>query len=223
MYDSLTPQGVYSQAFNGPQVTQFGQAINLASNPAGAPLDTVNVRMVNFAPTAFSTSVTFKIYNLGQGGVVGSLLASVTKSIAVPAGSATWPHGVFNATFDVNSKHVVLPSTVVYGVTLNDLNNSGNDPAPVGSLNVALSPNVSSGTDVYPGDIFISSLQADAGGSALASNLGACTGAPTSVLSTFQGVPVSCANGYGGNAETVINSSWLGVDNTPAVEFATHG
>lgn len=226
LYDSTAPQGIYSQAFNGPQVTQFGNAVNLASNPTGAALGSVSVGMVNFGPTAFTTPITFSIYNLGTGGVVGSLLATLTETVSVPNAPANANgHTVFNATFDFSSQNVVLPSTVVYGITLNQLatdcaantSDCGNDPNPIGSLNVLLSSNVSSGSNVYPGDIFLSSLQADAGSTALASNFGACPGAPTGVLTTFQGVPAGCPNGYGGDVDG------LGIDNIPSVKFITVG
>ena len=226
LYDSLIPAGIYSQAFNGPEVTQFGNAINLASNPAGAALGTVTVGMANFGPTAFSTSVTFNIYKIAAGGVLGSLIATDTKTVAVPVGKA-----VFNATFDFSSQNVALPSTIVYGITLNALATDcattvadcGNDPNPIGSLNVDLNANVSAGSDVYPGDVFVKSLQADTSGTALGSNLGYCTGAPTGVLSTFQGVPVGCTTGYGSQTETPYIAGGLGIDEIPAVEFTTVG
>lgn len=227
LYNSTVPQGRYSQAFNGPQITQFGNAVNLASNPAGAALDTATVTMTNFGPTAFSTPVTFTIYNIAQGGVVGSVLATDTETVAVPAGS---PHTTFTATFHFSG--VVLPDTIVYGITLNELATDcsatpadcGNNPNPIGSLNVNLSANASSGSNVYPGYVYVSSLQADTTGTALASNLGACPDAPTGVLSTFQGVPVSCNNGYGSNFENVApHPDFLGTDTIPAVKLITVG
>lgn len=219
LYNTTAPQGIYSQAFNGPQITEFGNAVNLAQGTAGASLSTVTVTMVNFGPTAFTTPITFSIYQLGTGGVVGGLVATDNANIAVPAGT-TGPVA-FNATFSFAFQHVVLPSTIVYGITLDQLitdcattpGDCGNDPNPIGSLNVALSENVSAGTDVYPGDVYVSSLQADASSTALGSNLGYCTGAPAGVLSTFQGVPVMCPVGCGSNIDG------LGVDSVPAVLF----
>jgi len=215
---------MYSQAFNGPQITEYGNAINLASNPAGAALGSVTVAMANYGPMSFTTPITFTVYSIGTGGVVGTELAQSQESVSVPscsvASSTCFANGdsfvdVFDATFSDFVGSSVLPDTVVYGITLNGLDNSGNDSAAVGSLNVALGENVSAGSDVYPGDVYVQSLQADSSTSALGSNLGYCTGAPTGVLSIFQGVPVSCARGYGGQADG------LGVDEIPQVEFTT--
>jgi hypothetical protein len=233
LYDSLTPQGLYSQAFNGPQITEFGNAVNLAQNPGNAALGKVTVAMVNYVPTvAFTTSMTFTIYNLGTGGTVGSVLATDTENVNVPITPLN-AHGraLFNATFDFSSQDVVLPSTVAYGIKLNQLATDcattpadcGNNPNPIGSVNVLLSANVSAGSNVYPGYIFASSLQADVAGAALASDFGACPGAPTGVLTTFQGVPVGCSAGYGSDFESNAVSTYLGVDTIPAVEFSTVG
>jgi len=84
-----------------------------------------------------------------------------------------------------------------------------------------LEPKADLGSNVYPGDIYVSSAQADVSGTALASDLGACTGAPTGVLSTFQSVPVSCASGSGNQAESPYITGGPGVDTIPAVEFTT--
>ena len=234
LYNSTTPQGVFSQAFNGPQITEFGNAVNLASNPTGAALDTATVTMTNFGSTAFSTPITVTLYNIGQGGVVGSPLASLSQSVSVPAAVVTTAgHASFTATFDFSSRDIVLPNTVVYGITLDQLatdctntGDCGNDPNPVGSLNVALSPNVSSGTNVYPGAIYVSSRLA-ATDSALSASLPGCPGTPTGVLTTFQGIPGCNAAGYGDqNVEgggTGPTPDFLGVDTTPSVKLTTVG
>ncbi len=82
-------------------------------------------------------------------------------------------------------------------------------------------PKADPGSNVYPGDIYVSSAQADVSGTALASDLGACPGAPTGVLASFQGVPVSCANGYGAQSESPYLTGGLGTDTIPAVSFTT--
>ncbi len=234
LYNSTTPQGLFSQAFNGPQITQFGDAVNLTSNPTGAALGTLAVTLVNWGLTAFSTPIRVTLYNVGQGGVVGSELATLSQSVAVPAASSASVHKWFTATFDFSSQHIVLPDTVVYGITFNQLvtdcsttpADCGNDPNPVGSLNIALSPNVSSGTNAYPDAVYVSSRLANSGGSALESALGGCPGTPTGVLIAFQGIPVSCANGYAGNVEgggSGPTPYFLGTDTMPSVEFTTVG
>jgi hypothetical protein len=198
---------VYSQAFNGPQLTEFGNEVNLAYT---GPLTNAVVAMANLTgpQVAFTTSITFNVYSPSN---LTTPLTSDTENIAVPScppAAATvhctaGGHAVFDATFSNFKPAVVLPSTVVYGITLNQLitdGSTGNDSASVGSLNVDLSTeatNVTVGSDTNPGDIFVQSLQADAGVSALESNLGACSGAPAGVLSTFQAVPVQCSAGYG--------------------------
>jgi hypothetical protein len=231
LYNSTVPQGVYSQAFNGPQITQFGDAVNLASNPTDQALGTVAVSLVNFGTSAFSTPITVALYNIGQGGVVSSPIGTpVTEMVSVPAAVSSSVHTWFTATFDFSAQNLVLPNTIVYGITLNQLATDcamtqadcGNDPNPVGSLNVALSPNVSAGTNVYPDAIYVSSPQANAGGSALESNFGGCSGTPMSALTTFQGIPVSCPSGYGGNVEgggSGPTPFFLGTDTMPSVEF----
>lgn len=226
LYDSTTPAGIYSQAFNGPQVSEFGNAVNLASNPAGAALGIVTVDLVNFGPSSFTTPITVTLYGITAGGIVGAQLATMTESVSVPGLASPT---VFEAAFDFTGQAVVLPSVVVYGITLDqlatdcaaDASTCGNDPNPIGSLNVALNANVSAGSDVYPGDVYVASSQADAAGTALASDLGACPGAPVGILSTFQGVPVGCANGYGAQTESPYIPGGLGIDTIPAVSFTT--
>ncbi|MGD0439926.1 MAG: hypothetical protein ABSB52_04810 [Acidimicrobiales bacterium] len=206
-----------SQAFNGPEITQFGNEVNLAYT---GPLTSAVVAMSNFSPTAFSTPITVSIYAPGN---LTSPLTSDTATIAVPSCDVASADCIdydgtfidmFNATFSSFIPAVVLPSTVVYGITLDALATDGglvppycnvaggygNDYCPVGSLNVNLSTeptDVSVGSDTNPGNIFVSSAQADAGGSALESNLGGCSGSPSGVLSAFTEVPVDCADGYG--------------------------
>jgi hypothetical protein len=135
----------------------------------------------------------------------------------------------------------VLPRTVVYGITLDALLPSGplsdatltppycggsygSDNCPVGSLNVLLSwepTDVSVGSDTNPGSIFISSAQTDTSASALGSqDLGYCSGAPTSVLTAFQEVPVDCQNGTAGYSQ---NASGGLPSMVPAVQFNTFG
>lgn len=154
------------------------------------------------------------------------MLATDTVNIAVPnAPQNAHGHTLFSATFDFTSQNVVLPSTVVYGIALNqlvtdcapDITTCGNDPNPISSLNVLFPSNVASGSNVDSGDVLVGCLQADDAPSALSSNLGVCTGAPTGALTAFQGVPVSCLNGHGSDTDGP------GADNIPAVELATVG
>ena len=221
----------YSQAFNGPQITQFGDEVTLASAPGALTSAIVGMTMCDggCAGTnasvipSYVTSVTFNVYAPGD---LSTPLTSDTENITVPAVPVDTAAVTFNALFSNFSPSEVLPSTVVYGVTLNGLvadcastpGDCGNDPDPVGSLNVNIVPeptDVTVGSDTNAGTLFVRSAQADISGTALGSNLGACTGAPTSPLTTFQEIPVSCAAGYGNmTPPSPAPSSWV-----PAVEL----
>jgi hypothetical protein len=204
------PDYQWSQAFNGPQITQFGNKVTLAAS--SAPLNNVTVAMtmcdggcggVNASVIpSYTTPVTVNIYSVAAGGGLGTLLTSDTKTVTVPAVPVNTAAVPFNVGFnDFTPAGVVLPSSIIYGITLDQLvtdGTTGNDSNPVGSLNVNLSTestDVSVGADTDPGNIFVSSAQADSG-SALASNLGDCPGAPSGVLTAFQEVPVDCTAGY---------------------------
>jgi hypothetical protein len=229
---SPLPGSMVSQAFSGPQISEYGNEINLASS---GPLSSVVVTMDSWAcqsgswatdncvttPGAtYPVPITLSIYNSG-----GTTLTSAVQTFNIPfrpsASASCGSSGEWQATDGCHNglatnitftnfgpAGVVLPSTVIYGISYTTDNNGvdGN----VDSLNVALSTeatNVTVGSDTNPGDVFVQSLQADAGGSALESNLGGCPGAPAGVLSTFQTVPVQCGAGYG------LTS------NIPAVQF----
>jgi hypothetical protein len=233
---SPLPGSMTSQAFSGPQISEFGNEINLASS---GPLSSVVVTMDSWAcqtgswGVAYGTAgacvttpgatypvpITLSIYNSA-----GTTLTTAVQTFNIPfrpSASATCTSGEWlatdgchnglatNITFtDFGPAAVVLPSTVIYGISYTTDNNGAD--GNVDSLNVALSTeatNVTVGSDTNLGDIFVQSLQADAGGSALESNLGGCSGAPAGVLSTFQVVPVQCPTGYG------LTS------NIPAVQF----
>lgn len=229
MYDSI-PIGftgfAASQAFNGPQVEQLGNEVTLAYG--GGPLSDVDVAMDNFGPDTFTTSITVNIYASDL-----VLLATDTQEVAVPGCTSpgwtdcTGGHALFTAAFPFSS-HPTLPATVIYGIKLNDLvscpagdGGFGSCSLPVGSLNVLLAAeptNPTVGTDTTPGSIWVQSLQADAGVSALASNLGACPGAIGGVLTAFTQEPVSCSAGYGTQGVAAGGTSMV-----PAVEINAVG
>jgi hypothetical protein len=136
----------------------------------------------------FSLPITFNIYN-PSGATPGTLIASVTQTFAIPyrpsasakctgpdlgkwynASDKTCYNGLAtNITFDFSSKHITLPSGVVYGIVYNT---TSYGPAPFGplttcyassggcgydSLNIALSnepTDVSVGSDPNPGTVF---------------------------------------------------------------------
>jgi hypothetical protein len=82
-----------------------------------------------------------------------------------------------------------------------------------------LKPKVDLGSNVYPGDICVSSAQADVSSARLGPwGLYGCS---QGVLSTFQDVPVSWASGYGNQTESPYLTGGPGIDTIPAVEFTT--
>lgn len=180
LYDSTIPLSQYqsSQAFNGYEMSEFGNEVNL--DQSWLSLNNVVVSMANFGPTSFSTPITFNIYKPGATpGTVGSLVASETQTFNIPGGTASTcispscyyvsAYGVatFNIKFNNWPHLLALPRTVVYGISLDALNSDcqttpadcGNDPNPIGSLNVDLSSSgtdISAGSDTLPGNVFAS-------------------------------------------------------------------
>jgi hypothetical protein len=244
---------MYSQAFNGPEILNFGNEVNLTS--AGS-ISAATVSMTQFAtagvptgteiaancsadiaaqyqwptgvtPTCYNAEIGLAFFNPGSTpGSVGSEITSTATTVEVPYGTLNY---TFNVTFTI-SPPVALPSTVVYGISLPQLATDGqalgNDPTPIGSLNVNLSSegyDVTAGSDVYPGNVFISSDQTDTTGEALATNLGACPNAPTGSLAQLQAIPVMCPAGYGSSTanNTGFQSGGLWENNIPAVAFYT--
>lgn len=235
VYDSTIAFSAYqySQAFNGPEITQLGNEVTLSSSPG--PLNNVVVAMamcdggcegINASVIpSYTTPITVNIYDPTN---LTTPIATATQTVTVPPVPVNTAAVPFNATFDFSSQNVTLPTTVVYGITLDQLvtdctttpADCGNDPNPVGSLNVGLSTeptDVSVGLDANPGYIDVSSLQADVSGTALARNLGNCPGAPAGVLTNFQSVPVACAAGYSlqpaGGLPSLIPAVQINVEN----------
>lgn len=65
-----------------------------------------------------------------------------------------------NVSFDFSSQHLLLPDQIVYAISLPHLASS--DTSPLGSLNASLSSegyDVTAGSDVLPGDIFVEANQ----------------------------------------------------------------
>ncbi|MDT4895870.1 MAG: hypothetical protein QOH25_947 [Acidobacteriota bacterium] len=131
------------------------------------------------APGAtFSIPITLNIYNAGSP-TPGSLIATVTQTFAIPyrpssdnnnctggkwfqSSTATCFNGLANnITFDLTSLNILLPNSVVYGITYNT---TSYGPNPIGtsaacfstaagcpydSLNIALAPIVTAGSKPY--------------------------------------------------------------------------
>jgi hypothetical protein len=224
------------QAFNGTQIEQFGNAVTLHASTRS--VSKVVVSMSNFWPSAFKTPVTVSFYKPGLGGTVGKLLTSVTETIAVPFGASAGTYFVdgitlFNATFTGFKPAVVLPSHVVVGISLAELNEDcanytpycGNDPNPWGSLNVNLSTeptNVSVGADTNPGNLYVEENPA-VSGTAAGSEI-TCNGlvSPETFIqySTAAGTNGSGACGYGTATAPPLGGFY---GNIPAVEIFQAG
>ncbi len=215
LYNSMVPRGIWQQDFTAPEMTEFGNAINLTSNPAGADFDTATVGLAICSPGCFggadvpasTASITFTIYNIQRGGAVGSVIASDTQLFTVPEVPDGQIATVFNVTFDFSAQAIVLPDTIIFGITFNT--------NPTNSLGVMQSPNVSAGSNVFPGDVYV----AGASRSDLASNIGNCDGnnLPATGTVPFQGVPVMCSSGYFSDVDG------LGIDSVPSVKLTTVG
>ncbi|HEX7101597.1 MAG TPA: hypothetical protein VF201_03025 [Nitrolancea sp.] len=126
----------------------------------------------------FPMPITFTIYNVGAGDTVGSQIATVTQTFDIPyrpsadnvnCSGGTWYSSsdgkcyngfATNITFDFSTLAVTLPDSVIYGISYNT-SNYGDSPlgvsGPYDSLNVALSPAVSVGSQVNPGTAFVNS------------------------------------------------------------------
>jgi hypothetical protein len=142
---------------------ELGQRVTLAGG--GGAFNDVTVDMANFGGTAGSTNMTFTVYAAGTGNTPGATLGSVTQDVAFPAGpdggygspycttgggSSDPACGIanFTTTFNFSSQSLTLPSTVVWGLTFDDPQNSVN-----GGVNIQLSddtagqPSIGSETD----------------------------------------------------------------------------
>lgn len=157
----------YSYAYYATQAGELGNEITFANG--GGPLSDVVVAMTNFDTTPGSMHITLNIFNPGPGGsgsVPGSLIATDTQTVSVPATATGFdpssPPGYglanFNAVFNnftwTNPNDETLPATVVYGINYDDPQN-----AVDAGVNVQLAnetTNVSVGSDANPGNLFVS-------------------------------------------------------------------
>jgi hypothetical protein len=246
LYSSMDSEGdaldnAYSQAFNGPRLQYFGDEVNLAANPAGKALGTATVSMTQFAtpatgssscaadvalqynwsgtPDCYDAEVELSLFKPGStSGTVGDPIGvPVTTTVEVPIDPSV--QFTLNVSFDFSSQNLVLPNRVVYGISLPQL--VANDPTGLGSLNVSLASegyDVTAGSDVYPGDIFVDSNAV----SILDSDIGDCSG-NNLVAGAFEAVPVMCAGGYARYTAsgTGIESGGLWQNNIPAISLST--
>jgi hypothetical protein len=187
---------------------EFGNRVNL--NGSGL-ISSAIVDMSNAGTTTGTMSITFSIYEVGSGTSPGPLLASSTNTaVSVPATStgydpslpAPWGLANFSATFDnfiytpyflTNYYPAALPSTVVYGITYNDQQNTVD-----GGVNPQLSfepADISVGSDADPGYLFVALASASGGQDVAPGEVTCSTGSTTFTEYSTASGPDNC--GYG--------------------------
>lgn len=155
------PGNDFSLAFEATQADQFGDQLQFAAGPR--TLTTVTQGLSSWGcesgawfdgqclttPGAtFSHPITLNIYNVGAGNAVGSVIASVTQTFAIPyrpsadnvnctgANAGKWYHAAsstcFNGyattiTFNLVGLGIVVPNNVIYGIAYNTTH-YGNPP-----------------------------------------------------------------------------------------------
>jgi hypothetical protein len=210
-YDSLAPTYHQDQCFECSSLTEFGNEINLAAG--SGQLGNVVVAFRSYAGGTTSEPITLTLYNPGAApSYVGSEVtpySSVTTDPTIPAGDGST---VFYATFDFSSLGLTLSGPVVYGISFTD--------EPGVTINVALSNSVSNltvGSDVYPGDVFVDGTDANA--LSASSDAGSCS---TSTAGVFMATDINCAT-PGVNYGAYGPGSNPNNADIPAVEFNVVG
>ena len=209
-YDSLASTYHQDQCFEcaGP-LTEFGNEINLAAG--SGQLSNVVVAFRSYAGGTSTEPITLTLYSPnGSGGVTGQYGAysSVTTTPNIPSGNGST---VFDVTFDFSSQDLTITGPVVYGISFTD--------EPGVTINVALSnsiSNLSVGSDVYPGYVFVKGA---ANALSASGDAGSCA---TSAANVFVATHINCATpsaNYGayGPATNPENAD------IPAVEFNVVG
>lgn len=160
------PPNVPSVGFEATSTSEFGDYVHLAGGDRR--LNTVTVTMSDWAlqsdypgvgtSAGWTHPITLNVYSVAAGPAVGSLLATVTQTIAIPwrpAADPTCPGGTawraddghcynglaFNASFDMSGLGVVLPSDIIVGVAYNTADYGATPlhaPGPYNSLNVGV-------------------------------------------------------------------------------------
>lgn len=207
-YDSLASTYHQDQCLECTNLTEFGNEINLSTTGV---LSNVVVAFRSYAGGTSSEPITLTLYTPnGSGGVTGPIsdYSSVTTDPTIPSGNGST---VFYVTFDFSAIDLTLSGPVVYGI-------SYTDEAGV-TINIALSNSVSNltvGSDVYPGDVFV-----DGATNALSASgdAGSCA---TSTAGVFAATDINCAtppDNYGayGPGSNPNNAD------IPAVEFNVVG
>ena len=192
---SPLPGNQPSEAFQATQTGEFGDLVTLAGSQRELAAVTVTMSSwacqngswnggdcVTSPGATFPMPLTITLYNVGANNTPGSVLATETETFNIPyrpsaSGSCTggrWfdgAQGCFNGfasnvMFNLSSLHVVLPDSLIWGISYNT-SGYGQNPYGYGnpcdstsagcfydSLNVALSPQVRVGSEPDPGTAY---------------------------------------------------------------------
>jgi len=221
VYNSLSASNTYhqDQCFACASISELGNEITLSS---GGRLANVVVPFRNWDAAVTGLNVTFSVYDPSN---LSTPLATVTTPINLAAVQLNGRPSLTNVTFDFTNQNVSIPTTVVYKIAF--------DSSGQGSgVNVALSrsgyfgggsPDLSIGTDVHPGNIYVTTTDTGAG---LNSDSG-CSLSTTA--GTFALQDIACGGtsnnvgAYGGVTPNANAGSYGGGFDIPAVEFNVVG
>jgi len=166
VYDSTPsplPGGVPSLGYQATSASEFGNAINLAGTDR--ILTTATVVMSDWAKESdyqtvgttpgYNHPLTLTFYDVGAGGTVGAVLASITQSVFVPWRPEVYGFGgiAFTVNFDFTGLNIVLPDQLIYGLAYNTELSGANPigaPGPYNALNFGLAtvaPTIGSNVD----------------------------------------------------------------------------
>jgi hypothetical protein len=169
------PGNLPSFGFESNSISEWGAGVTFAG--AARKLSTATVTMSSWAcetgsgltcnttpGDTFNVPITFNVYNVGASNAVGSVIASVTQTFAIPyrpsanpvcATPTQWSDGTncfngkaVNITFTFSGQ--TLPATAIFGVAFNTTDHgyipTGVAGAAYDSLNVATYPGTGTGT-----------------------------------------------------------------------------
>jgi hypothetical protein len=172
-HPSTLPGNLPSFGFESNSISEWGAGVTFAGS--ARKLSTATVTMSSWAcetgsgatcvttpGDTFNVPITFKVYNVGASNAVGSVIASVTQTFAIPyrpssgtcatdltAWGASCSHGLAtNITFTFGGE--TMPDNAIFGISFNTTDHgyspTGVAGAPYDSLNVATYPGTGSGT-----------------------------------------------------------------------------
>jgi len=235
-YNSLIPGTgdpyVQDQTFGGAGVTEFGNEVNLSH--AGL-LSHAVVAMHNWG-AATSVPITLTVYNpaaslsSAESSGPGSVIGSVTQTFNFPANNTDGSPSLTNIDFgsSLASAGIVVPKTVVFGISYNPF-------GPGASVNVALSTstsgtsyegipassNITAGSDVYPGTVFVN-ISPAFGDGGWQVDTGTCSNPEPGI---FEATNVWCGTGSSGPTAGPNGPPYAyvgpGNPDIPAMQFTT--